>query len=324
MNPREREVLARHYLLRPQLIPPLWRGMRWEQLAVVAAYGRAGAPVEMARSDPFMYRKLCAAACEYRIRGFDCLDPARILELLARNPLPGEAETERMSNDDDANKAAGPGLTRQGWEERLTVVGDHLAQAGASADLVALGSVPNILAGQPERTTLDLDIWRPDSRFRESELRAAVEAAGLLYDPKDVMEPDRPYVQIVGPGIVQLGRFEPVPTHRLGGLTLSQPPVVNLVASKLCRANERDLYDIAWLCARQWPDVEEVRRVIRTFPRAPRQTAEENLVYLEALAPPTPEVGAGGYPPLPGAAEQPASPPTAERDVRRGRGGPRR
>ena len=322
MTAREKEVVARHGLLRPGVIPALWHGRRWEQLGVVAAYARAGAPVEMARSDPFMYRKLCAAVCEYHVRGFDRLDPTRIRRLLARNPLPsGDQPHTTMSNGDDTrNEQAG--LTREAWVERLEAVGDHLTRAGATADVVAFGSVPNVLAGQPERTTMDLDIWRPASVFRESDLRAAVEAAGLLYDPKDALEPERPYVQIVGPGIVQLGRFEPVPVVRLGGLNFSQPPVENLVASKLCRANERDLADLAWICAQQWPDEAKVRRIIHGFPHQARQTATENLVYLQALAPPTRSAPRGGdYPPLPGAATPPSDlDPEEQGSRRRGRG----
>ncbi|MCZ7639515.1 MAG: hypothetical protein M5U12_27810 [Verrucomicrobia bacterium] len=61
------------------------------------------------------------------------------------------------------------------------------------------------------------------------ELSFAAKRAGLLFDPKTTLEPDAPYLQLVEPGLTQLGEFVPVFVERLGRLHILRPPVENLV-----------------------------------------------------------------------------------------------
>jgi len=177
------------------------------------------------------------------------------------------------------------GLDKKQWSEKLEQLGLELENRGIHAEIVALGSVPNILTGQPGRTTLDLDVWKPASSYPEKALRDAAEAAGLLYDPQEVLEPDKPYLQIIRPGIVQLGSFKATQVENFEGLALKQPPVENLIASKLCRASEKDIEDIAWLMGKHQPDRKRIVAIINTFPIQQRQTATENLVYLRVITP---------------------------------------
>ena len=174
------------------------------------------------------------------------------------------------------------GLNREQWHEKLARIGEELSRRGATASLTVMGSAPGILAGQPSRTSMDLDVWRPASDFDRTTFKAAVEATGLLYDPKGY-EPAAPYIQMVEPGIVQLGRFEPQLVEHYGGLTISKAPAANLIASKLLRASEVDLYDIAWMVGAYQPDLLDIGRAIQSFPREPRERATENMVYLQAL-----------------------------------------
>lgn len=81
------------------------------------------------------------------------------------------------------------------------------------------------------RTSGDLDVWKPASDFDRRELQLAAERVGLLFDPKQILEPDRPYVQLAEPGVSQLGDFQPVFIERMGRLLLFRPPIENLVAA---------------------------------------------------------------------------------------------
>lgn len=175
-------------------------------------------------------------------------------------------------------------MNRDEWNERLEAVGRELAGRGASASLTVVGALPGILAGQPARTSTGLDVWRPSSTFERASLRASVEAAGLLYNARG-REPGAPGVRVVDPGIVQMSMFEPELVDQYGALRLSRAPAANLIASKLGEAGESDLCDIAWLMANYRPDPEEVRRIVKTFPRQARGRATGNLVYLRFVEP---------------------------------------
>lgn len=87
MNARERELLARHCLLHLDEVVALWHRRDWERLSAVVEYAEAGIPQAMSKTDPFMYRKLCAGLCEYHIRGYDGFDLVAI-QRLARTPQP--------------------------------------------------------------------------------------------------------------------------------------------------------------------------------------------------------------------------------------------
>ena len=128
-------------------------------------------------------------------------------------------------------------------------------------------------------------MWRPHSDYDRAELRIATEAAGLLFDPKAALEPEKPYLQIVEPGLTQLGAFEPVLVDRMGRLEIYRPPAENLIAAKLIRAEPKDISDIRFLVSLHRPDPARIRALIATLPAASRERAEENLVYLEVLAP---------------------------------------
>ena len=133
------------------------------------------------------------------------------------------------------------------------------------------------------RTSAALDIWKPASDYDRAELKLAAEKAGLLFDPKQTLEPNRPYLQLIEPGLTQLGAFEPVFIERIGRLQLFRPPIENLIAAKLLRAEPKDLGDIRFLMSRHRPETARIRKVISEFSGAARERATENLVYLDVL-----------------------------------------
>jgi hypothetical protein len=174
-------------------------------------------------------------------------------------------------------------LDGEAWSAVLADLAEALGQEGPPLRLCLIGSAACLFDGMDGRTSADLDIWKPASDYDRLELKTAAEKVGLLFDPKQTLEPDRPYLQLIEPGLTQLGTFKPVLIERMGRLHLCRPPVENLIAAKLIRAEPKDLGDIRFLLSRHRPDLQRVRKIIAKFRPQPRQRATENLVYLDVL-----------------------------------------
>jgi hypothetical protein len=168
------------------------------------------------------------------------------------------------------------------------VCSSHRTGPGSRQGWPADPALPDRFRGLPFRwhggpPSADFAIWKPASDYDRLELKAAAEKAGLLFDPKQTLDPDRPYLQLVEPGLTQLGVFDPVLIERIGRLHLFRPPIENLIAAKLIRAEPKDLGDIRFLVSRHRPDLSHVRRIIAEFHPPAHECATENLVYLEVL-----------------------------------------
>ncbi len=174
-------------------------------------------------------------------------------------------------------------LDGEAWTLVLEELSKALGKDGPPVRLCLIGSAACLFGGMEGRTSADLDIWKPASDYDRLELKMAAEKAGLLFDPKQTLDPDRPYLQLIEPGLTQLGVFEPVQIDRFGRLHLCRPPVENLIAAKLIRAEPKDLSDIKFLMSRHRPDLERIRRVIAQFNRPACERATENAVYLDVL-----------------------------------------
>ena len=174
-------------------------------------------------------------------------------------------------------------LDGEAWTLVLGELSKALGKDGSPVRLCLIGSAACLFGGMEGRTSADLDIWKPASDYDRLELKAAAEKAGLLFDPKQTLDPDRPYLQLIEPGLTQLGIFEPVLIDRFGRLHLHRPPVENLIAAKLIRAEPKDLSDIKFLISRHRPDLQRIRRVISEFDSQARERATENSVYLDVL-----------------------------------------
>jgi hypothetical protein len=177
----------------------------------------------------------------------------------------------------------GSQLDGDGWAMVLAELSESLGKEGPPVKLCLIGSAACLFGGMDGRTSGDLDVWKPGSDFDKRELQSAAERVGLLFDPKQVLDPDRPYLQLVEPGISQLGEFQPVFVERMGRLQLYRPPIENLVAAKLVRASPKDLGDIQFLVSRYRPSLEKIREIILHFPEPAKGRAAENLVYLDVL-----------------------------------------
>jgi len=175
-------------------------------------------------------------------------------------------------------------LGRDEWLDRLERIAEALPEKGDAVKICLIGSGACLLeAGMPDRASHDLDVWQPASCFDLGELRRAVQKAGLLFDPRSVLEPESPYVQIVNPGPTQLGEFEPVFWARFGRLQVYLPPWPNWVAAKLARGDPRDVEDALFITRKQGVTVAEVEACAASFPEPARQQVLENVIYLTIL-----------------------------------------
>jgi hypothetical protein len=176
-------------------------------------------------------------------------------------------------------------LDGEAWSQVLAEVSRALGKDGAPTRLCLIGSAACLFGGMEGRTSADLDVWKEASDYDREELRTAAEKAGLLFDPKQSLEPNQPYLQLVEPGLTQLGVFEPVFTERIGRLHIYRPPIENLIAAKLIRAEPKDVADIRFLVGRYKPDSAVIGRIVATFKPPARERAQENLVYLKVFTP---------------------------------------
>ena len=176
-------------------------------------------------------------------------------------------------------------LDGEAWLAVLADLANALGKEGPPSRLCLIGSAACLFGGMDGRSSADLDIWKPASDYDQPELQTAARSIGLLFDPKQTLEPGRPYLQIIEPGLTQLGGFEPILIERIGRLLLFRPPAENLIAAKLIRAEPKDLGDIRFLVSRYRPDLQQVRNIIAEFGRPAREAAAENLIYLDVLAP---------------------------------------
>jgi hypothetical protein len=116
-------------------------------------------------------------------------------------------------------------------------------------------------AGLEGRTSMDLDVWMPESQLDRPALAAACHAAGLDFDPTG--ETDRPYVQLIRPGIVAMPTHTPVEAGRWKTLTVTTPPPAALAAARLIRADAKDIADILFLGSRHGLTQNEVAACVR-------------------------------------------------------------
>ena len=174
-----------------------------------------------------------------------------------------------------------PLYNKERWMRSLESMARALGKEGPPVQLCLIGSAACLLGNMPERASRDLDIWKPESHYDTLELKAAAEQAGILFNPKEYLEPEEQYLQIVEPGIVQTGKFTPVLMERMGRLEIYRPPIENIIASKLTRAAEKDIQDILYLLKAYQPDIGEITRIVNAFPPTAKAQGLENLIYLE-------------------------------------------
>ncbi|MFC3694865.1 DUF6036 family nucleotidyltransferase [Chenggangzhangella methanolivorans] len=150
--------------------------------------------------------------------------------------------------------------------------------------LCVIGSTPGIATGQNERQTPDIDVWFAGSSFDATELNEVCRKIGVLYDPKsEEIDPEKIYIQIIRPGVVQLPKeFETEIIGRYGNLTVIMPSPELLAAAKLVRSSPTDVQDVVWWVKQRGLDLSDIELAIKQLPKAShREAAAENLVFVE-------------------------------------------
>ena len=82
MNAREEELVARALLADPEQVDVYFHEKRWAELAALVRYARRDVPVELAQTDPALYRQLREQITSFFLRGGDVFSLKK-LEALA-------------------------------------------------------------------------------------------------------------------------------------------------------------------------------------------------------------------------------------------------
>lgn len=181
-------------------------------------------------------------------------------------------------------------------EDLLIRLGDALE---VPTELVVIGSIVSMSHGQAGRMTMEIDVWRRESAFDLGVLKRACAAVGISFDPKGFDDADSVYLQLVDPGIVQVGNFTDTSLiFKTGNLELRQPPTENVIASKMVRGEPQDFDDCMFLvkkCKVSIPTILEVVNSIEDL--MVRENAAGNTEMLQKCSdldkttpPPTPPV----------------------------------
>jgi hypothetical protein len=83
MTAREEELTVRALLADPELVSIFFKEKRWAELAALVRFARRDVPVELAQTDPALYRLLREQVTRFFLRGGDALSLEK-LDALAR------------------------------------------------------------------------------------------------------------------------------------------------------------------------------------------------------------------------------------------------
>ena len=103
--------------------------------------------------------------------------------------------------------AAALRLDGEAWLAVLADLANAPGKEGPPIRLCLIGSAACLFGGMDGRSSADLDIWKPASDYDQAELQTAARSIGLLFNPKQTLEPGRPYLQIIEPGFDATGRI---------------------------------------------------------------------------------------------------------------------
>ena len=78
MTAREEELVARHLLAHPEEVDVYLKQRRWVEVAALVRYARRDVPVELAATDPALFRTLREQITRFFLRGGDVLSPEKL------------------------------------------------------------------------------------------------------------------------------------------------------------------------------------------------------------------------------------------------------
>jgi hypothetical protein len=84
MNAREEELTARALLSDPAQVDVCLKQKRWAELAALVRFARRDVPVQLAQTDPALYRQLREQITRFFLRGGDVFSLKRLDSLAGR------------------------------------------------------------------------------------------------------------------------------------------------------------------------------------------------------------------------------------------------
>jgi hypothetical protein len=84
MTAREEELIARALLAEPEKVGVFLREKRWAELAALVRFARRDVPVELAQTDPALYRQLREQITRFFLRGGDVFSLKKLEALTGR------------------------------------------------------------------------------------------------------------------------------------------------------------------------------------------------------------------------------------------------
>lgn len=81
LTARNKEMIARSLLLDPSKIAHALHSKQWQEIIVLLEYIQGGIPIALSKTDPALFRNLCAGLAEFHILGYGSLNLERIRKL---------------------------------------------------------------------------------------------------------------------------------------------------------------------------------------------------------------------------------------------------
>ena len=83
---RDEELLALTYLAKPDLLTQAMMEKRWNDVATTLSFAEADAPVDLASTDPRLYRQIRENVTRFYLRGGGALSLQKLRQLAAQTP----------------------------------------------------------------------------------------------------------------------------------------------------------------------------------------------------------------------------------------------
>lgn len=160
-----------------------------------------------------------------------------------------------------------------------------LAGLNVKKEYLVIGSAVLIQDGMPDRSTMDIDVWKTNEADRKI-LEILAESAGLELDPEKGLPLDRPHFQWVDPLFVNMPERchwdQDTDTMFEGKyLRLTQPPVGVMLGSKLSTFRAKDISDIHWLVDNNPNWREDLDKWFPVFEEKDQKEIDRNLIFVE-------------------------------------------
>lgn len=85
---RDAELFARACLAKPQLFTQALKEKRWGDVAAVLEFVESDVPIDLAMTDPALYRMLRQQITDFNLRGANAWNLDKIRALAASTPFP--------------------------------------------------------------------------------------------------------------------------------------------------------------------------------------------------------------------------------------------